>query len=156
MSPVNLDIRVAELVTRGTRAARNLLTTVLDASATVEYLLGTSRAITFRQAVRSLASLHIPALCDVEVASSLRRLLLQGSLREDRAKEALRDYLDLPLIRHGHSTLLGRVLSLRSSFSAYDATYIALAERLGATLVTGDEVLARAVESHLEIETMLI
>jgi predicted nucleic acid-binding protein len=92
----------------------------------------------------------------VEVASSLRRLLLDGSLREDRAKEALRDYLDLPLIRHGHQTLLARVLSLRSNFSAYDATYIALAERLGATLVTGDEALTRAVESNLEIETMLM
>jgi predicted nucleic acid-binding protein len=92
----------------------------------------------------------------VEVASSLRRLLLDGSLREDRAKEALRDYLDLPLIRHGHQTLLARVLSLRINFSAYDATYIALAERLEATLVTGDEALTRAVASHLEIETMLM
>lgn len=102
------------------------------------------------------ASLHVPALCDVEVASSLRRLLLHGVLSEERAKEALKDYLDLPLTRHGHLTLLARVLSLRANFSAYDATYAALAERLGATLLTGDENLARAMENHLDVATVLV
>lgn len=122
----------------------------------MEYLIGSVRAVTVRQVVRAPgASLNVPALCDVEVASSLRRLLLRGILSEDRAKEALRDYLDLPLTRHGHQNLLARVLSLRTNFSAYDATYVALAERLGATLVTGDESLARATEDHLDVPTVL-
>ncbi len=86
----------------------------------------------------------------------LRRLLLRRILSEDRAAEVLRDYLDLPLTRHGHQNLLARVLSLRTNFSAYDATYIALAERLGAGLVTGDESLARATESHLDVPLVLI
>ena len=129
---------------------------VLDASAIVEYLIGSARAATIRRAVRTPgASLHIPALCDVEVASSLRRLLQRRVLSEDRAKEALSDYLDLPLTRHGHQTLLARVLSLRANFSAYDATYAALAERLGAALLTADENLARATESHLDVATVL-
>jgi len=67
------------------------------------------------------------------------------------------DYLDdLPLSRHGHQHLLARILSLRANFSAYDATYIALAERLGATLVTGDQRLARAAESHLGDALLLV
>lgn len=100
-------------------------------------------------------SLHIPALCDVEVVSTLRRLLLRRDLTQDRAAQALRDYLDLPLRRSGHQRLLARVLSLRTNFSAYDATYVALAERLRARLLTGDEALARAIERHLEIEAVL-
>lgn len=100
-------------------------------------------------------SLHIPALCDVEVVSALRRLLLRRDLTEDRARQALRDYLDLPLRRSGHQGLLARILRLRTNFSAYDATYVALAERLKGTLLTSDEPLARAVERHLEIEFVL-
>lgn len=119
-------------------------------------MLGTSRAVAVKGFVRTAESLHIPALCDVEVASAFRRLLLSAHIHEHRAREALRDYVDLPLTRHGHQTLLARVLSLRSNFSAYDATYIALAERLAAPLVTCDETLARAIESHLEIETVLV
>lgn len=110
-----------------------------------------------RQLIRAPdAFLHTPALCDVEVASCLRRLLLRGLLSEDRAGEALGDYLELPLTRHGHQTLLARVLRLRNNFSAYDAIYVVLAERLQARLVTGDESLARAVEQHLQIEHVLI
>lgn len=129
---------------------------VLDASAIVEFLLGTGSAGLVRREVRVPdASLHIPALCDVEVASALRRLLLNGTLSEARAVAALEDYLDLPLTRHGHQALLARILSLRTNFSAYDATYVALAERLGGALVTGDRALARATGDHLDIPVVL-
>lgn len=75
---------------------------------------------------------------------------------ETRAEEALRDYVDLPLTRHGHLHLLARMLILRRNFSAYDATYIALAERLGARLVTTDQKLARAAERHLDVALVLV
>lgn len=123
----------------------------------MEYLIGSGHAVTVRDLVRAPgASLHVPSLCDVEVASSLRRLLLHGILSEERVKEALRDYVDLPLTRHGHQSLMARILSLRTNLSAYDATYIALAERLGASLVTGDESLARATETHLNVPLVLV
>jgi len=50
----------------------------------------------------------------------------------ERAELALQHYLLLPLTRHGHQALLPRVLELRANFSAYDACYVALAERLRA------------------------
>jgi predicted nucleic acid-binding protein len=69
--------------------------------------------------------------------------------------EAVDDYLDLPLARHGHQRLLARALQLRSNFSAYDAMYVALAEQLKADLLTADDGLARAVRSHLAIPLSL-
>lgn len=89
---------------------------------------------------------HVPSLCDLEVAAALRRGLLAGVLSEDRARDAVEDYSDLPLTRHGHQSLIGRVLALRRNFSAYDATYVALSERVGGELLTADEALARAVQ----------
>lgn len=92
--------------------------------------------------------LHVPALCDVEVAAALRRTLLIGALDAPRAEEAVEDYLDLPLTRHGHQSLIVRMLELRDNFSAYDATYIALAELLDGHLLTADRPLARSVTAH--------
>ncbi len=68
-----------------------------------------------------------------------------------RAVEVLEDYLDLPLVRHGHQALLGRVVQLGSNFSAYDAAYVALAEQLKGELLTADDALARAVRSKLHL-----
>ena len=96
----------------------------------------------------------MPALCDVEVAAGLRRALLRRALSGERAEEAVRDYLDLPLSRHGHQGLVVRILELRANFSAYDATYVALAEHLGAELLTADERLARAVQAHTKIAVL--
>ena len=125
---------------------------MVDASALIEYLLGTERASSIGDVVRAPdVDLHVPALCDVEVAAGIRRAMLQRSLTDHRAAEALSDYLDLPLRRHGHQSLLGRILELRANFSAYDATYVALAEHLNAGLVTADERLVRAVDSHTVI-----
>lgn len=100
---------------------------------------------------REGTDLHVPALCDVEVAAGLRRALIRGVVSDQRAEEAVVDYLDLPLTRHGHQSLIGRVLGLRKNFSPYDATYVALAEQLGASLLSADGALARAVRAHTKL-----
>lgn len=123
----------------------------------MEYLLRTPRADAVEAELRKAPfDLHVPALCDVEVAAVLRRTLLARRLTADRAAAALDDYLDLPLSRHGHQALLARILVLRDNFSAYDAAYVALAERLGAVLLTADAPRARAVRTHLGLAVVEI
>lgn len=95
---------------------------------------------------------HAPALCDVEVVAGLRRGLAHDLMPVRRAVDALQDYLDLPVTRHGHQTLLPRTLDLRRNFSAYDAAYVALTERLGGTLLTADQRLARAAQAHTALQ----
>lgn len=90
-------------------------------------------------------------MCDVEVLSALRRLVLRGELTVERAREALQSYVDLPFTRQGHETLLDRAMELRHNFGAFDAIYVALAETVKATLVTADDHLARAVRRHLDL-----
>ncbi len=122
---------------------------VLDASATIEYLLRSASGLDIEEWITSPDSdLHIPALCDVEVCAALRRCLLQGAMNLARTAEVLEDYWDLPLSRHGHIDLMDEILRLHENFSAYDATYVALAERLNAVLVTCDHRLARAVKKR--------
>jgi predicted nucleic acid-binding protein len=129
---------------------------VVDASAVVDYLLSTDRAVGIAGLIESPKNeLIIPVHCDLEVASSLRRLLLQRRISLERTAEALDDYVDLPLQRHGLESLLGRIISLRKYFSAYDAAYVALAELVGAPLLTTDRSLARAVEAHTDLPLLI-
>lgn len=119
----------------------------------MEYILGTTRATPIRHLVEHPDSdLHVPALCDVEVAAALRGAALANRISVGRAEHALEDYLDLPIERHGHTVLLHRALALRANFSAYDAVYVALAEHLAATLLTADDRLGRAVGRHTQVE----
>lgn len=106
--------------------------------------------------IRSRADdLHVPGLCDVEVASALRKLVLGGVMSPERAAEALGDYLRIPVTRHGHELLLARIFSLRDNFTAYDASYLALAEALGAQFLTLDESLRSGVRALLDVELVL-
>lgn len=128
---------------------------VADASAFVEYLFRTPRAAAIGRVVEADdVELHVPALCDIELAAVVRRSLLATRVREHRAAEAILDYLDLPLTRHGHTALIARVVQLRSNFSAYDATYVALAEQLNAGLLTADDALGRAARSHTRVAVL--
>jgi predicted nucleic acid-binding protein len=63
----------------------------------------------------------------------------RGELAPERARQALQDLADLPCERYPHDFLLLRAGELRQNLPAYDAVYVALAEILGATLLTCDE-----------------
>lgn len=96
-------------------------------------------------------SLHAPELLDLEVAQVLRRLVREGTLSVPRAEAAIEDLLDLRITRYPHSVLLPRIWQLRHNLSAYDAAYVVLAEKLGATLLTRDAKLASAAGHNATI-----
>jgi predicted nucleic acid-binding protein len=118
---------------------------VLDASAAIDWLLQTSAGQRIEQRIFSRnESLHAPHLLDLEVTQVLRRLLRGGTVPEDLADQAIQDLVDLRMTRYPHYVLLPRIWQLRDNFSAYDAAYVALAEKIGARLVTRDGRLASA------------
>jgi len=126
---------------------------VLDASAAVDWLLQTSEGKSIERRIFSAdETLHAPQLLDLEVTEVFRRLALQGVISVHRAAEAVRDLLDLRITRYPHLVLLARIWQLRHNFSAYDAAYIVLAEKLGATLVTRDARLASASGHTARVE----
>ena len=83
--------------------------TVLDASAVVEWLLGTAKGSLIEAQIFSRAnSLHAPHLLDVEATQALRRYVRERTVTELRAQEALQDLTELRLVRHPHTFLLRR------------------------------------------------
>jgi predicted nucleic acid-binding protein len=126
---------------------------VLDASAAVDWLLQTSAGQSIEERIYSRKeSLHAPQLLDLEVTQVLSRLALQGVVSAHRADEAVSDLLDLRITRYPDLLLLPRIWQLRHNFSAYDAAYIVLAEKLGAALVTRDARLASAPGHGAHVE----
>jgi predicted nucleic acid-binding protein len=97
---------------------------------------------------------HMPHLAVIETASVLRRLVRAAKLTESRARNALLDMVELPFIRHPHEPLLERIWQLRHNLTAYDATYVALAEALDATLVTCDGRLGRAAPPTIIVDVV--
>jgi predicted nucleic acid-binding protein len=124
---------------------------VLDASAAVDWLLQTPAGQSIERRIYSRnETLHAPHLLDLEATQVLRRLSLQRIVSANRVDEAVRDLLDLRVTRYPHLVLLPRIWQLRHNFSAYDAAYVVLAEKLGATLVTRDARLA-SVTGHVAL-----
>lgn len=128
---------------------------VLDASAAVEWLLQTAAGTRVDERLsRAPATLHTPHLLEIEVAQALRRYVAAGIIPPGRAQEALQDLLDLPLNRYPHELFLWRIWKLRHNLTAYDAAYVALAEALGAPLVTCDRKIASASGHHARVEVV--
>lgn len=113
---------------------------VFDASAAVLGLLNDGDA---RRAL-ALEDVAVPHLADSEVAHALRAQALRGTVAPHAAGAALAGWAQLGLRRFAAVGLLDRVWELRDNLSAYDATYVSLAEALGCELVTADARLAQA------------
>ncbi|MEO7078439.1 MAG: type II toxin-antitoxin system VapC family toxin, partial [Rhodococcus sp. (in: high G+C Gram-positive bacteria)] len=95
-----------------------------------------------------------PELIDLEVGSVLRRQNRSGLIDDRCAEMALSDLAAIPLQRAAHVGLLGRCWELRQNLTFYDAAYVALAEALEVTLLTGDRRLSRTAGPFCRIETI--
>jgi predicted nucleic acid-binding protein len=110
----------------------DLLLQVDDASTLTDSLLDPARV------------LNAPQLVDIEVAQALRRYMRSGELSPARGRAALDDLADLPLERYPHTLLLPRIWDYRDNLTAYDATYLALADALDCPVWTRDTRFASA------------
>ena len=128
---------------------------VLDASAVVELLLDTpaGRRVAILIA-DARTGLHVPHLIDVETVSALRRLARDRVIEDHDAAGAIEHLLALDLQRHSHEGLLERAWSLRKNITIYDAIYVALAEALGAPLITCDARLSRATGGKVRVQVV--
>ena len=113
---------------------------VLDASAVVEWLMGSERgdAVVAQMLDESDGAFFAPDLLDVEVVQAFRRLARSGAMSEARASGAVELLQALPVERRSPGVLVPRIWMLRDNLSAYDAAYVALAEALDCPLLTCD------------------
>jgi predicted nucleic acid-binding protein len=126
---------------------------VVDASTLTDFLLGRPPAV--EAVLAELAGhehepLHAPDLIEPETLNALRRLAAGGRVTDQRATEAASDLARTRLVRYPHAPLRERVWRLRHDLTAYDATYLALAEALDdPVLLTGDGGLAASARHSL-------
>lgn len=125
---------------------------VVDTSAVIAVLAGQPRVAPLVDRVINDGDLHAPHLIDVEFQHALRRLVVAGAINDDRAADARTDFADLTIVRYPHVSLADRMWELRHNVTSYDAAFLALAEALGAPLVTCDARLARAPGHAASVE----
>lgn len=127
---------------------------VVDASCLVEVLIGGRGAEAIRDRLAADGDHAAPHIVDVEVFGVVRREHLRGRLDRTEAAQAVEDLESWPGERFGHRLLLARAWGLRETVRGWDAMYVALAEALGATLVTTDERLAGATGPTCPIDVV--
>jgi predicted nucleic acid-binding protein len=119
---------------------------VADASAIVDLLVGVDKVRgEVADVLRNHAPVDAPDLLTLEVVSAVTRIGRAGGLSRTEVETVVGAYAQLPIERHVTHPYWPRILTLSGRLSAYDAAYVAVAEALGAPLVTTDRRLARSV-----------
>ena len=88
------------------------------------------------------ARLAAPTLALFEAANIVRRHELAGLVTTAHAHRGHSRLLSLPIDQWPFGLLAGRAWELRHNLTVYDASYVALAELIGGTLVTLDRAIA--------------
>jgi predicted nucleic acid-binding protein len=117
---------------------------VLDASAGVELLLDTARGRALASQLPASGEWWVPEHYYLEVASALRRSAQRNVITRTQADDAFRMLERSIFNRAQVRPLLPDAWRRREAMTVADALYVALAEHLGATLVTADIRLAGA------------
>jgi predicted nucleic acid-binding protein len=117
---------------------------VCDASAVVALLLDAGPDGRWVTGALTGADLVAPGLLPFEAANIVRRHELATLISADQAAQAHADLLQLAIEHWPYELLAQRTWQLRGNLTTYDASYVALAELLGITLVTLDRAISRA------------
>ncbi len=125
---------------------------VIDASVLFEVVADTPESESLRERMALDADHGAPHLVDAEVLSVIRTHHHKGALDTTSARQAIDDLRLWPGERWSHRPLLGRAWELHPNLRGYDALYVALAEVMGATLLTLDQRLASAPMIRCEVE----
>jgi len=120
------------------------VTLTVDASVVVAALVDNGRDGRWADELVASEVLVAPHLLPVEVANVLRRAVVAGEVSADMAALAHSDLLGLRIELFPYEPFGERVWELRTSVSAYDAWYVAIAESIGAPLATLDRRLTRS------------
>jgi predicted nucleic acid-binding protein len=114
---------------------------VADASAIVDLLAADdSRRQAIRDRLSSGDAVFVPAHLDIEVISALRALARRSEILAADAPALIKVLQRMPIRREPLTPLVAdRVWRLRENMTAYDAGYAALAEQIGASLLTCDK-----------------
>jgi predicted nucleic acid-binding protein len=125
---------------------------VLDTSAAIHALMHrpANPELLGRLAVEE--DVAAPHVIDVEVLQVVRRLVRIGEITDDQATDLRTDFAGMPILRFPHSGTADRIWALRHNLTAYDATYIALAETLGCPLITSDARTSKASGHLADVE----
>lgn len=129
---------------------------VIDNSALVEVLTGTPTGETVLKRIEGEDVVTSPEFLKVEVVSALMGLRKGKKITEEDIRTALQKFGTFNIRFFDTSALNDRILQLGHNLSAYDASYVALAEHLKAPLITTDRRIARGLGpnySHCVIET---
>jgi predicted nucleic acid-binding protein len=107
-----------------------------------------------RKEIRTASYVAAPDLVGVETVAVLRKRWLAGTVSERRFQVAVDDLEAIDVDRYPTLPLMRRAYELRANVTAYDATYVALAEVLGCELLTGDQRLASASGTRCAIRCL--
>lgn len=127
---------------------------VVDASCLYEVLADARQAEPVRARLQLDTDHSAPHVIDAEVLGVVRRDHMLRRLDATAARQVVDDLRDWPGERYGHRALLDRVWELRETVRTWDALYVALAEALGATLLTLDSRLGRVEELECRVEVV--
>jgi predicted nucleic acid-binding protein len=125
---------------------------VLDTSAALHALAHRVAHPGLVARLRGAEEIVAPHLIDVEVLEALRGLVRGRRITADQASDVRSDFEALAITRYAHGGLTDRIWELRHNLTAYDATYVALAEVLDCPLVTSDARLGKASGHHADVE----
>ncbi len=128
---------------------------VIDASVLANVIGDDDAAGATARAALMGQEISAPDLVDVDTVSVLRRRWRSGTLTVSRFAVAIDEVSTLPADRYPVLPFMHRAYQLRDNVTAYDATYVALAEQLGCLLVTADQRLANSPGIQCRIRLLL-
>ena len=120
---------------------------VVDASVAVKLLVDEPDSDAARELAANGQELHAPRLMASEVASALWRKARAGQIERADAGAAMAALSDMPVRWNDDEVVSADAVRLALALDrpVYDCVYLALAHRIGATVVTADRRFVTAV-----------